>query len=912
MNIIETLSKSGFPEPLLKEYQDFCHELLPLQREAIQNKSLFSEPRLLIHAPTSAGKTFLAELAIVHTVLRNRKSVYLVPLRVQAEEMFHTLRQRYKKYGWQILISTSDYRHHDTLLEQGRFHIAVVVYEKMFQLIARQPSVLDKISLTIFDDIDLIFDPERGLTADFLLTRCLGSSTRCIALSACLPQPARVAKWMNAQLLQSETRPVPLRKGVLYNGTFFYRNEDGQTAIEPLYNESEEIPYLHIVRKFIEEGETCLIFMKTRNEVRSLAWELAEYLNLPPAQQACEKIKYLEPTRARNALLHAFQHGIGFHYSDLLTEERQIVEEAFRNGELRILVATSTLAKGLNLPVNNVFIPHEKWYYMDKKGNGGSLPLSLSEYENMAGRAGRYGYTEQPARAILIANSEEEKDLLFSWYIHQTSFPSSLSEDTPSVNTPMLSVIASYKSTALEHIEEFFKSCWRSKEKLFSTDEQDLYSRWAKDFMESCVRRGFCVKKNLYHYELTPRGQIVATKGISPETVEQLERWLNTIRGRDRDELDTLLTASLTPDAWLPQFELSIEEFQSKIYLNMLHQYSLHTPWDVMTPIQKFQQRLAEPNIHEVKALKMAFVLQEWTKGKSLSEIEEEFRVSAGQVVQAGMRIAWILDVLTQLAELMNINDPEEFHTLSEQVRWGLPVEVLPLARNFEGLLSRSQILSLHHAGITNAEQILKTPINIFAEYIPKENISIIKQQAKKIHTRNIKTIKVPNVSLPKHEKNIDKPNSNLKGTEQIPIDLSYIPVKERKITPTQHSPLPQTKQDFHEQHNKTLLVLDMNRPGEVWLEGKKIQLPEKQYRLLCLLAQNAGRCVPYEEVYKELWNDIIVEDAQMAFQKCMLLRKLCEISPQWKERLRTIPKRGFILDLPQNQITLNRSVFLS
>lgn len=896
MNIIETLSKSGFPESLLKEYQNFCHELLPLQKEAIQNKSLFSESRLLIHAPTSAGKTFLAELVMAHTSLRNGKSVYLVPLRVQAEEMFRTLRQRYKKYGWQILISTSDYRHHDTLLEQGRFHIAVVVYEKMFQIIARQPSVLDKISLTVFDDIDLIFDPERGLTADFLLTRSLGSSTRCIALSACLPQPTLVAKWMNAQLIQSEIRPVPLRKGVLYNGTFFYCNEDGQTAIEPLYNDSEDLSYLHVVRNFIERDETCLIFMKTRHEVRSLAWELVEYLNLPPAQQACEKMKCLEPTHARDALLHTFQHGIGFHYSDLLTEERQIVEEAFRNGELRVLVATSTLAKGLNLPVNNVFIPHEKWYYMDKKGNCGTLPLPLSEYENMAGRAGRYGYTEQPARAILIANSEEEKDLLFSWYIHQTSFPSSLSEDTSTVNTSMLSVIASYKSTTLEHIEEFFKSCWRGKEKLFSTDEQDLYSRWAKEFMESSVRRGFCVKKNLHQYELTPRGQIVATKGISPETVEQLERWLNTIRGRDRDELDTLLTASLTTDAWVPQFELSLDEFKSKIYLNMLQQYSLRTPWDVMTPIQKFQQGLAEPNIHEVKALKMAFVLQDWIKGKSLPGIEEEFRVSAGQVVQAGMRIAWILDVLTQLGELMCIDHPEEFRTLSEQVRWGLPSDNLSLARSFEGLLTRSQILSLSRRGIYTVEQVLKVPFSELKNYIPEENILIIKKQAQKIRSRHFKFTNIPFSSKNKKTIEIDLPQGELQ-TNTLADLPSHPPTRKASILPPT---IPSST---------ALLILDAKRPGEVWVEGKKIRLPEKQYRLLCLLAQNTGRCVSYKEIYEELWNDIIVEDAQMAFQKCMLLRKLCEVSPSWKDRLRTIPKRGFMLDLPSHLIALNGDI---
>jgi len=905
MDIIETLLKSGFPEPLLKEYQKFCYELLPLQREVIENGTLFLEPRLLIHAPTSAGKTFLAELAMVHTYLQQGKSVYLVPLRVQAEEMFRTLRERYKRYGIQILISTSDYRHHDIRLEQGQFHIAVVVYEKMFQLIARQPSVLNKIGLMIFDDIDLIFDPERGVTADFLLTRCLGSSARCIALSACLSQPSTMAEWMKAKLIHSEIRPVPLKKGVMYNGIFYYLGETGQIEKEPIFDPSLsfENSYLQGIAEFIHRGETCLVFMKTRNEVRSLARELAEFLNLPPAEQAIERIKLLEPTRARDALLHAFQQGIGFHYSDLLSEERHIVEESFRKGEIRLLVATSTLAKGLNLPVQNVFISHEKWYYVDRQGNGGNIPLSLSEYENMAGRAGRYGYTDQPARAILIANSEEEKDLLLSWYIQHSSRPTFLSDEIPPLNSPMLNVIASYNTVTMEHIAEFFQSCWRFTEKRLFDYKQNAYSTWANDFMDSCVRRGFCMKKSLHRYGLTPRGQIVATKGVSPETVEQLEQWLNLIRGRERDDLDALFISSLTPDAWLPQFELSPNEFHSQIYSQRLNEYPLRTPWDVMTPLQKFQQGLAEPNIYEVKGLKIAFVLREWMNGKSLSEIEEEFRVSAGQVVQAGLRIAWILDVLAQLAEMMSIDNPDDFRKLSEQVRWGIPVEALSFARNYEGLLSRAQILSLYSNGICSTEQIIKAPVSELIKYIPEEKIHTLKQLSRKIRTKKFNSSLLSN-SYPQINKNC----SEQTFLSQIPPlqtskDLPYQPTtKNISLTPKEQN-FSTTKPDTYEQQRNILLALDMKRPGEVWLEGKKIHLPEKQYRLLCLLANNVGCCVSYEDIYKELWKDVIVEEAQIAFQKCQLLQKLCSVSKRWKERLRTIPKRGFILDLCPHQI---------
>lgn len=914
MNLIETLPRFGFPATLIKEWQDLCHELLPLQQELIESGTLFSERHLLVHAPTSAGKTFLAELAMVHAGIHGRKVVYLVPLRVQAEEIFQTLRKRYERHGLQILISTRDHRQHDSQLEQGRFHIAVVVYEKMLQIIARQPSLLDKIEMMVFDDIDLIFDFERGMTADFLLTRCLGTPSRCIALSACLPRYQQIADWMKAKLVHSEIRPVPLHKGVLYNGTFYYLDPSNNHLNEETLSHPSEmfaLPLLHAVQTLTAHGESCLIFMKSRYEVRSFAKELSEYLNLPCAEESCQKLKSSEPTRARDVLLHTLQQGVGFHYSDLLSEERLIVEEAFRKGEIRVLVATSTLAKGLNLPVDNVFISHEKWLYADRNGSGENVPLSLSEFENMAGRAGRYGYRTRPSRAILIANTEEEKERLMSWYIQQSILPAFLPNDIPTIEPHTFSIIASYETVTMEQVETFFKSSWHGWENLHNRCEQDSFQVWTKNWIELSVRKGFCVMKNLHHLTLTPHGQIVATKGVSTDTIEQLEQWLNTVRGRDWDELDALFVCALTPDAWLPQFELSTREVQSKIYPDLLKQSHIQTPWDVMTPLQKFLQGLAEPKLREVKALKVAFVLREWIYGASFASIEEEFAVSAGQVVQAGLRIAWILDVLSQLAELMFIDNPHAFRLLSEQVRYGLPAELLPLARQTDGLLTHTQILTLHRAGISTCEQITSLTVAELKKYLPENIIPLIKQQVRKPKYKKPIDINIPPANT--KIKNVKVISPDIEGEQKQNIttaELQCHSVEEKQFPEKEVKENKQAKNAPLEQ-KKILLALNIKRPGEVWIEGKLIRLPEKQYRLLYLLAQHVGCCISYEEIYKELWGDIIVEDSQMAFQKCMLLQNLCKAAIHWKKYIRTIPKRGFLLDLNPEQVSINQGTVL-
>ena len=103
--------------------------------------------------------------------------------------------------------------------------------------------------------------------------------------------------------------------------------------------------------------------MKAKHESRRGAELLAGRVSQPAAAEALDALQPLETTRSREALLNALQTGVGFHNADLSPEERCIVEAAFRRGEVKVLVSTSTLAVGLNLPAQSVFITAEKWRY---------------------------------------------------------------------------------------------------------------------------------------------------------------------------------------------------------------------------------------------------------------------------------------------------------------------------------------------------------------------------------------------------------------------------------------------------------------------------------------------------------------------------------------------------------------------
>ena len=97
--------------------------------------------------------------------------------------------------------------------------------------------------------------------------------------------------------------------------------------------------------------------------------------------------------------------------------------------------------------------------------------------------------------------------------------------------------------------------------------------------------------------------------------------------------------------------------------------------------------------------------------------------------------------------------------------------------------------------------------------------------------------------------------------------------------------------------------MVDDRRPGEIRVHGRVVPLQDKQYRLIRALAAAPGECVPYDRLYGEVWGDAVVEDNQMHFQKNMLLKRIAAAAEDWRGVIRTVPRRGFLLELPPEQV---------
>ncbi len=846
------------PEVIVLWRERESEELLPLQEMVIKRHGLFGEENLLIQAPTSSGKTFIGEMAAIQTALRRKKVVYLVPLKALAEEKYLGFQEKYAAYGLKVLISTRDHREFDQDLESGNFSIAVVVYEKLAQLLVRRPERLEEVDLVIADELELLSDPDRGAMVELLLTRVLQAGRRLIGLSAVIGQAERLAEWMNAKLVYYERRPVELRFGVLHDGVFTYRSyndcAEGEETLIDAGSESTWEQLTHNVCAFAGRGEACLIFVKAKHESRRGAELLAGRAGLPAASDAIAALRELEATRSRDALIHTLNSGVAFHNADLSPEERRIVEEAFRAGEVKIMVSTSTLAVGLNLPAQNVFLSADKWRYDPRLGMPWKTPVLRAEYENMSGRAGRYGAGHAFGRSLLIATTPFDHETLWRRYIEgeREHIEPRLAKEP--LENHVLRLVASRFCRTIPELLAFLESTltgrWVWAEN-YPLDEIEFRIRAA---VNRCVDAGMLLASAEGLLEATPFGLATAGKGILIATARTLEHWIVQSETRAWSDIDLIHAALSTPDGTALQVMLTAREYERADYPGLLKRLTREEELTADTPMNRIRNCNLQPFFEEVRAIKTALFLNEWLGLNPVCDLEETYNTMAGQILASAEQVSWIIDATAAIAAARGAKPEfiDRVRFLAERVQRGLPEACLPLARLEAPGLTRNAIAALAAHRLLMPEALQGAPLPQLKQWMPESAAHALKAWAK----------------------------------NQLAPRENAAPGNESPATP--------------------LLVVDDSRPGEILFNGVRIPLQDKQYRLIRVLAQHPGACLPYEAIYDAVWGSVIVEPNQMHFQKRKLIAAIAAAGVDHPELIRTVPKRGFALDLPPNQVLLS------
>ena len=692
-------------------------ELYPPQAEAIE-AGVLEGKSLVLASPTASGKTLVAELCAVKHVMENGgRVIYLTPLRALAWEKyegFQTYSDLRKRDGRKIRvgISTGDLDRRSTYIEG--YDIVITTNEKCDSLLRHRSPWMEGVSLVVADEIHLIGN-DRGPTLEVAIARLrqMKPGLQILALSATIRNADEVAEWLDADYIKTDWRPVPLREGVALNDRIIFN--DGSTKhIKPL-NKTDPI---NIALNSVLDGGQCLIFVESRRRAQSVARNAAQALTGTHGKREQTELERIssdivlrgEKTSLTDSLSSAVARGAAFHHAGLNREHRRIVEEAFKDGKIKILSATPTLASGVNLPARTVVIGS----YRRFTPGYGMYPISVLEYKQMSGRAGRPQYDEY-GEAVLIASSSDEQDALMEGYV--TAKPerlfSRLAQEA-SLRGHTLAAVASDYAHTEPGIVDFFSQTFYGYHYPMGNIKLILAGILSYLRREEMIRyKGDYVYatdfgRRVSELYIDPQSAVIIRDGLRRGAMEITDfTWLHLIchtpdmrpilrpRRKDQDEVGEYM-------------EEHREEFACRISAD----------YDYVD----YEQFLGE--------VKTAMVLEGWIKETSESDLLERYSVAPGDRYSAVHNADWLLYATQELARVLEIpGHIGHIRRLRDRVRYGVTEKLLPLVR-LRGI-GRVRARVLYKSGFPTVASLKRAPVSKLVEIplIGPRLAKVIKEQ---------------------------------------------------------------------------------------------------------------------------------------------------------------------------------------
>ncbi|MGQ9630904.1 MAG: DEAD/DEAH box helicase [bacterium] len=391
-------------------YRDF--ELDRFQEEAI--RAIDAEHSVIVAAPTGAGKTVIAEYAIEKYIREGKEIIYTAPIKALSNQKY---RDFTGLYGDKIGIITGD------VLINHEAPVLLMTTEIFRNIIFDDPTRLDHVEHVIFDEIHYINDIERGTVWEESIIFA-PQHIKFICLSATIPNLQEFADWMRnvreipIDVVEETHRPVPLEYHLFLNGfgigdlnslkriqedlngnryTMKRNWEDFQEEVPRMYTEREMLERFGIVKADLldyikSRGQIpCLYFSFGRQTCEEMA-QMHSNLDLLSQDEKeelielydslCEKFSVYDDKGMR----HLIENGVAYHHAGMLPTLKEVVEQLFTSGLIKLLFTTETFAMGVNMPACSVVFGS-----LEKFDGVNFRYLKAREYHQMAGRAGRRG-----------------------------------------------------------------------------------------------------------------------------------------------------------------------------------------------------------------------------------------------------------------------------------------------------------------------------------------------------------------------------------------------------------------------------------------------------------------------------------------------------------------------------------------
>lgn len=658
--------------------------LYPPQQLAIE-KGLLYNANVLITTPTASGKTLIAILAAIKSLEKNKKVVYLTPLRALAYEKYSEFMTIDKSGIFsrkiKVKVSTGDFSSSNTDLSNS--DILITTNEKIDSLLRQGASWLSNVGLFVSDEIHLIGDQDRGPVLEMVLTKIkkFYPNSQILGLSATITNARDISEWLGSQLIESTWRPTKLIEGVYSDGLIYFNNNSKVKVTES--GKDTTSMAIDLIMDSTRENGQNLVFVETRKRAVSLAKKVSEIMHgiLSPEEKKIalkfsnQILENGDDTDLTKNLSNLVAQGVGFHHAGLSRSSREIVEESFKRGVIKSLFATPTLAAGVNLPARRVIVTSVTRYdFM----YGASIPISILEYKQLCGRAGRPQY-DSYGESIIISDSRTSYEDLYDHYILGVPEPiSSNFENNVAIKIHLLGVISSFTGISLDDIYDLFSKTFYSFQNKDNTYLFDKIDTSIDYFLEEEL----VIFENKKYY-VTKFGKLVSNLYLNPDTAVEFKRIINDIKPhsvKSNNVLGFLHVVTSCPDFY-PKFSFrkqDLEEFSFLFYNN-------------------YDEFFFDVDIMDCS--RSLWTLYEWINESSEKRINEKIGVEPGDIHRIVEVSNWLISSVFEISKMLKRNDLLPIiYSLENRIKHGIKAELLPLVQIKD--IGRARARSLYTAGI--------------------------------------------------------------------------------------------------------------------------------------------------------------------------------------------------------------------
>lgn len=633
-NDIKTIIHTAYP---------YIKKFNPAQKAVIESGYLEDKSNYIISIPTASGKTVLGILPALKTILNGGKAIYAAPLlSIQNEKVkeFKAFEEHGIKVGKHP--SNSD--------------LSVMVFESFDALTRFSWNVLREVDTLIIDEFHMIGEYSRGPTLESAITRAkiINPSLRIIALSATLKNIDEIEQWLDGKTVEHNYRPVPLNKEVLDAEMFNTKNKNDVIV--------------KIVEKAIEDNSQALSFVSTRRFTESLATYVAKKIDKKTTKEQKQKFKQVAdkllevpkkkgslPTTTCLKLAEAAEKGVVFHHAGLFNEQKEIIEDEFRKGNILMITATPSLMYGVNLPSKYVVIrDHTRWT------SNGPASIPVFDYEQMSGRAGRPQYDDVGYSYLVAKTMDEAFDLEARYVNGEIELTNSkLIDNKDAIYKQIIAQIASSLSKNLDDLNDFFgKTLYGFQMKnnpSMSMFAQDSLNWELESALEFLLQNGI-IRATPEGLKTTDFGNLIAKSNYAVETAVKIKEYVSTMEKLNPAEM--IYALAETPDLPL----ISFKGRKSKDPVR-----------DKLSECGLFAVDIGNPEATAVSLI-------EWIDERNEYEIENAYNVYSASTRRSAYEASRLVKFAKNTLEVLgNYSNLKDMDYLSARLYYGVKEDIIPL-----------------------------------------------------------------------------------------------------------------------------------------------------------------------------------------------------------------------------------------